>query len=1166
MSSPSLQELLVEEGFKGSKSRKSHRSSFGSEGMSMPLYLYNEHTKLTSSSSAKIRTERSRSDVSRHTTGNEFTKTKGVRSQLPRESLLGKNRIVRGSNGKDPKEIETYEERHPNVLQEVERLNARLSEDIPGNEMVNGRRLSDTPETQRFKDIYSNEVFEGESRTNGYSSGFEKKEKYKNSSEKLMLGRSSFGSNSGKGLQKPASSSRKATKTLHSRKHPDMEKSVPEPALDEAAVKAAISILSGYIRRFLKDKEFRGSLRHGCLSCLVPTTPEESEHVDIKVIVNLQEAIKTVERFTEETGYAKELKKASFQLSVITSLNTKELKDGFMSGIPNAQLSACAHLYLSVVYNLQKKDKLSAKHLLQVFCDSPLQARTRLLPELWDVLFLPNLSHLKVWYDQEASSIQDTSSKSRKLKLLEKVYNEILDSGTYQFAVYYKDWLTEGVETPSIPSIHVPSMSVLGFPKGSSHGHSPELASPVGSVSSQPLISKKLYDTVFGLSQKLEGVDEVEGGDEGEDFDNCASSFDGTADEDKRTVTCSPEQGRYIEENFHEQTTMNIATGAPHQADEFLPTSEEECQLHKAFPLEDNLKGEAQITPLWCTTLGSTNMLHVLPHKKANELILKKLAESVFEQPAANNCNHNSASVQISHSMHDSFKVPKNDSKQLKSPCQSAGQSVSDEYLEEESYFSNIPNDFICPLTGELFEEPVTLETGQTFERTAIKEWFDKGKRTCPITGKNLESLGLPITNFVLKRVIDRWKSEHCGNLLAFASKMQGTSSEHGFKSKDQRAVLILEKLLVGFRTEDRLTNAKHLISLGGLQFLILRFELGNLEEKSRILVLLSCCIEADGDCRNYIAKNINKTCLLELLHNKQVKSRGNAVMLLMELICLCRRTEITSFLSSMQKDEIMNTMHVLLVYLQSSPPDQRPLVAVLLLHFDLLVEQRKYSIYREEAVDSIAVALECSLTDEKVRVLCCRALLILGGHISFSGELVTENWLLRHAGFYDGCNINYVEKVEENFQIDETILLTEEEMAIEDWWKKLAASLLGNGRKSFLEIISKCLGCEDSSLVRTCLVTVAWMSRALTKMSDAEFQLSAFTALIPRLKEILENGDQVEHRVLASLALLNFSRISECRVLMRTIGEEIMVPLQSLAVVTWTAKQLYTVISGEHV
>lgn len=205
------------------------------------------------------------------------------------------------------------------------------------------------------------------------------------------------------------------------------------------------------------------------------------------------------------------------------------------------------------------------------------------------------------------------------------------------------------------------------------------------------------------------------------------------------------------------------------------------------------------------------------------------------------------------------------------------------------SSFSSIPQEFICPLTGRLFEDPVTLETGETFERAAIKDWFDQRNRTCPTTGKYLDYVIVPSTNLVLKRVIDGWKSEHCKHLLAFASQIVGHTGGDGLKYSDETAIFMLEQLLTAFGKEERTTNAKHLISLDGLQFLLQRFESGNLEDKTRVVALLSCCIEVDSGCRNQVARDINKQCLLELLHSKRDKSRTNAVLLLTELICLKR-------------------------------------------------------------------------------------------------------------------------------------------------------------------------------------------------------------------------------------------------------------------------------------
>lgn len=71
------------------------------------------------------------------------------------------------------------------------------------------------------------------------------------------------------------------------------------------------------------------------------------------------------------------------------------------------------------------------------------------------------------------------------------------------------------------------------------------------------------------------------------------------------------------------------------------------------------------------------------------------------------------------------------------------------------------PKDFVCPITSNLFDDPVTLETGQTYERIAIQEWLDRGNSTCPITRQKLQSTQLPKTNYVLKRLIACWQEQH---------------------------------------------------------------------------------------------------------------------------------------------------------------------------------------------------------------------------------------------------------------------------------------------------------------------------------------------------------------------------------------------------------------------
>ncbi|KAK3001601.1 hypothetical protein RJ639_021148, partial [Escallonia herrerae] len=77
------------------------------------------------------------------------------------------------------------------------------------------------------------------------------------------------------------------------------------------------------------------------------------------------------------------------------------------------------------------------------------------------------------------------------------------------------------------------------------------------------------------------------------------------------------------------------------------------------------------------------------------------------------------------------------------------------------------PKDFVCPITSHIFDDPVTLETGQTYERKAIQEWLDRGNSTCPITRQKLHGSHLPKTNYVLKRLIASWREQNPSSTLA---------------------------------------------------------------------------------------------------------------------------------------------------------------------------------------------------------------------------------------------------------------------------------------------------------------------------------------------------------------------------------------------------------------
>lgn len=47
---------------------------------------------------------------------------------------------------------------------------------------------------------------------------------------------------------------------------------------------------------------------------------------------------------------------------------------------------------------------------------------------------------------------------------------------------------------------------------------------------------------------------------------------------------------------------------------------------------------------------------------------------------------------------------------------------------------SQVPSEFLCPITHEVMREPVTCGDGFTYEKQAITEWFMAGKFTSPMT------------------------------------------------------------------------------------------------------------------------------------------------------------------------------------------------------------------------------------------------------------------------------------------------------------------------------------------------------------------------------------------------------------------------------------------------
>lgn len=67
-----------------------------------------------------------------------------------------------------------------------------------------------------------------------------------------------------------------------------------------------------------------------------------------------------------------------------------------------------------------------------------------------------------------------------------------------------------------------------------------------------------------------------------------------------------------------------------------------------------------------------------------------------------------------------------------------------------------IPYHFRCPISLELMRDPVTVCTGQTYDRGSIESWVNTGNTTCPVTRAPLTDFTL-IPNHTLRRLIQEW-------------------------------------------------------------------------------------------------------------------------------------------------------------------------------------------------------------------------------------------------------------------------------------------------------------------------------------------------------------------------------------------------------------------------
>lgn len=66
-------------------------------------------------------------------------------------------------------------------------------------------------------------------------------------------------------------------------------------------------------------------------------------------------------------------------------------------------------------------------------------------------------------------------------------------------------------------------------------------------------------------------------------------------------------------------------------------------------------------------------------------------------------------------------------------------------------------SDFECPISHEIMSDPVTAPDGNTYDRSSLQEWYDKGHRTCPLSRDTILPNPTKLrSSYLIKRRIEK--------------------------------------------------------------------------------------------------------------------------------------------------------------------------------------------------------------------------------------------------------------------------------------------------------------------------------------------------------------------------------------------------------------------------
>ncbi|CAI9116943.1 OLC1v1018239C1 [Oldenlandia corymbosa var. corymbosa] len=1127
----------------------------------------------------------------------------------------------------------------------------------------------------------------------------------------------------------------------------------------EDIVRSLITTVGSFIQDRLINKEERNLQKEHCAERLAaedggPDKDTEVRYSDQAVLANLDWGIEALEEAISTSNLETKMARLDYaekMLQVCAMLNTSEKT----AGVPNFYLSAWAHLNLSYLWKLRNNAQNAVLHILDMFAIDPFFSRIDFAPELWKSLFLPHMSSIVGWYSEgrhrivmdvipdsndlsftvdfdqyfnESLIMSVRPDQAEKMQELENLYRESLDENTRLYAKYYQDCINYDSATTKKA---IPMLPIAEPPMTPLHEVSRKIPDY---VKFGPILPK-----TAGFSPVLKGQDDTREASRSNLAASCSENSDDFPVWD--ATQGIPEEEEEEEEgydNYEPKPLMaskhirNVKAASSYSSIGSNKDAEDSPRMYKTgvrsqsrTPVDSPRKKESspRMTAKNVSRQEKTTSLLRLASTRTKDAIVP-IHASLSDSPSSfRDGNINSADFDDDLEEQQSFgRFSRRDSPPMEKSFSNESDDgnhscISLPLSEKQTPGSRPPKDFVCPITGQIFNDPVTLETGQTYERRAIQEWIDRGNVTCPITRQPLSATELPKTNYVLKRLITSWKEQHPGldQELSYAETPRSNSSisshqsrrrmendteslprrsirrvasvstsptsvlseaavetvinamrphisclcdsenlqeceaavltitriwidskvesgihaymssqtiVNGFieilsaslnrevlratiyilsqlicseydsvgdilnsmdseffdclatllknglaeaailiyllrpsfsqlfsqnlipsliqlisiKSEDRNrtdfqfviaakdaALVLLEQIITGGDERTILTSTMEIVSSGSTPAFLKCLD--RVDGRQSCVLILLCCIRADHECKNLVATRIELSPVLEMFHAGNDSIRGTCIEFIYELVQLNRRILCNQILQKIKDEGTFSTMHTLLVYLQMAPMEQKPATASLLLQLDLLVEPRKMSIYREEAIEVLIEALRRKEFPAS-QVAALDVISSLPGHISKSGKSSIEAWLLKLAGFDQPYNtLVKGEKITTSESVFiESESVEDERKAVRAWERRMAFVICNHEKGSIFKALEECLNNSNSlEIAKSCLVVGTWLVHMLFKFPDTGTRDVARKCLLDQFINVLQSSKSLEEKILATLALRGF-------------------------------------------